>query len=112
MENINYTWFIDQMFAIKNLDGHENFVSSVFWRCVGASGEAYATQIGQTELPTLIGESFTPYEQLTQDQVLSWCWANGLDRASIEDSISVEIEDKLLPKIVALPNPWADLPET
>ena len=106
MIDVSYEWFIDQMLAIKNLDGHENFVSSVLWRCVGSSDEVSVTQTCQTELPILVGESFTPYENLTQDQVLSWCFANGLDRAFVEAAVAEEIKDKLFPAIVALPNPW------
>jgi hypothetical protein len=106
MIDVSYEWFVDQMFAIKNFDDHENFVFSVLWRCVGSSNEIAATQIGQTELPIFIGEIFTPYEQLTKEQVLSWCFANGIERASVEFEVAEEIKDKLFPKIVALPNPW------
>ena len=35
---------------------------------------------------------FTPYDQLTQDQVLGWCWANGVDQSAIEASLAAKIE--------------------
>ena len=40
---------------------------------------------------------FTPYDQLTQDQVLGWCWANGVDKDAIEASLAANINDQKNP---------------
>ena len=35
---------------------------------------------------------FTPYDNLTESQVLGWCWANGVDQDAIEASLAAKIE--------------------
>ena len=35
---------------------------------------------------------FTPYDDLTESQVLGWCWANGVDQDAIEASPAAKIE--------------------
>jgi len=40
---------------------------------------------------------FTPYDQLTQDQVLGWCWENGVDKDAIEASLAANINDQKNP---------------
>ena len=35
---------------------------------------------------------FTPYDDLTESQVLGWCWANGVDQDAIEASLAAKIE--------------------
>jgi hypothetical protein len=43
---------------------------------------------------------------LTQDQVLSWCFANGVDKTSIEANVTQQINDQINPPIIAPPLPW------
>ena len=35
---------------------------------------------------------FTPYDDLTESQVLGWCWDNGVDQDAIEASLAAKIE--------------------
>jgi len=35
---------------------------------------------------------FTPYDDLTETQVLGWCWSNGVDQDGIEASLAAKIE--------------------
>ena len=37
-------------------------------------------------------DDFTPYDDLTESQVLGWCWANGVDQDAIEASLTAKIE--------------------
>jgi hypothetical protein len=53
------------------------------------------------------GTSFVPYADLTQDQVLGWCWANGVDKAATEAAVAQNIENQINPPIVTPPLPWA-----
>jgi hypothetical protein len=106
MIDVSYEWFVDQMLVKKVAAEHKNVVCLIIWRCVGTQGETTGTQFGEVELANFGGGEFTPYEHLTQDQVLSWCFASGLDRAFVEAAVAEEIKDKLFPEIVALPNPW------
>jgi hypothetical protein len=50
--------------------------------------------------------TFIPYDQLTQDQVLGWCWANGVDKDATEASIQSQIDGQINPTVIQPPLPW------
>jgi hypothetical protein len=49
---------------------------------------------------------FTPYNQLTKDQVLGWIWANGVDKDATEAAVEGQIENQKNPPIVSPKLPW------
>jgi hypothetical protein len=53
------------------------------------------------------GTSFTPYANLTQDQVLGWIWASGVDKDATEAAVEQQIQNQINPPIVTPPLPWA-----
>jgi hypothetical protein len=67
------------------------------------SGQVYST----TSFAVVQGEAFTPYADLTQDQVLGWVWANGVDKDATEAAVQQQIDNQINPPIVAPPLPWA-----
>jgi hypothetical protein len=69
----------------------------------GYSASVYAT----CSLPSPDPESFTPYASLTQEQVLGWIWANGVDKDATEAAVAQQIENQKNPPIVAPALPWA-----
>ena len=40
---------------------------------------------------------FTPYDDLTETQVLGWCWADGVDKDATEASLADNINDQKNP---------------
>jgi hypothetical protein len=40
---------------------------------------------------------FTPYADLTESQVLGWCWADGVDQSAIEAALTANINDQKNP---------------
>ncbi len=52
------------------------------------------------------GEAFTPYADLTQEQVLGWIWANGVDKDATEAAVEQQIENQKNPPIVSPKLPW------
>jgi len=107
------TWTIEQNW-VKPVEGSKtDVVVTSTYRCkasetvgTGDSAKTYiATVDGACSFapPT---ENFTPYDQLTQDQVLGWCYANGVDQAAIEANVSLQIENQINPPIIAPPLPW------
>ena len=40
---------------------------------------------------------FTPYDDLTEDQVLGWCWNDGVDKDATEASLAANINDQKNP---------------
>ena len=40
---------------------------------------------------------YTPYSEVTEVEVLGWCWANGVDQEAIEASLQADIDLQITP---------------
>jgi hypothetical protein len=93
------------MDCVPSEDGHSDVVKIVHWRCSGAedtfSGSVYST----CALPAPEG-AFIPYPDLTENEVLGWIWANGVDKTATEASVQTQIDNAKNPPIVTPPLPW------
>jgi hypothetical protein len=98
-------WLIERL-LVKPTEGSDtNVVITADWRCNGIQDQYSGTCYGSCSFAPPSGE-FTPYEDLTQEQVLGWCYANGVDQAAIEANVSLQIENQINPPVVTLPLPW------
>jgi hypothetical protein len=79
------TWKIVQLDR-KTADG---FVTTAHWDVTLTDGEYSARAYGACGFD---GELTTPYENLTEAQVLEWVWANVLIRRLTEASLAAQIE--------------------
>ena len=103
------TWLIERL-LVKPTEGTlTDVVITADWRCNGSQESFSGTCYGSCSFAPPTG-SFTPYPDLTQDQVLSWCFANGVDQAAIEANVSLQIENQINPPVVVLPLPWVPVP--
>mgnify|MGYP003336381953 FL=1 len=89
-------------------DGQENVVFFVQWRCIGVDGNYGGSAHGLQGISIDFGTPFTPYADLTQDQVIGWVKsAMGDERvAQIEASVNAQIEAQKNPPAVIAPLPW------
>ena len=106
-------WLIERLLTKPVEGSNTDVVITADWRCNGTettgSGDTEKTYSG-----TCYGScsfapptgSFTPYEYLTQDQILSWCYANGVDKSAIEANVLFQIANQINPPVVSLPLPW------
>lgn len=106
------TWVIDWMNTTPTTSTPPEVVLTAGWRCNGAEtaiGVDYATTLyGTCSFPLPAeGGVFTPYADLTQDQVLGWCWANGVDKTATEAAAQVNIDNQINPPVIQPPLPWA-----
>ena len=105
------TWVIEWMNAYPEFDGQPDVVVSAGWRCNGVQVEGDTTYTGSVYSSASFtldpGQPFTPYADLTQDQVLGWVWASGVDKASAEAAVQQQIDNQINPPIVQPPLPWA-----
>ena len=63
------------------------------WRATDVDGDYSASSYGTCGFTYDASASdFTPYDNLTESQVLGWCWANGVDQNAIEASLAAKIE--------------------
>jgi hypothetical protein len=102
------TWIIEWMTtSTVEINGHTEVVLTAGWRCNGVDGTYSATVYGTCSFPQPAeGGLFTPYAQLTQDQVLGWCWNNGVDKTSAETAVQSQINNQINPPVIQLPLPW------
>jgi len=99
-------WIIERL-LVKPTEGSEtNVVITADWRCNGTQDQYSGTCYGSCSFQPPSGE-FTPYPDLTQSQVLGWCYTNGVDQAAIEANVTQQINDQINPPVVSPPLPWA-----
>jgi hypothetical protein len=103
---ITLSWIIERL-LVKPIEGpNTDVVITADWRCNGTQDNYSGTCYGSTSFAPPSGSGFTPYEDLTQDQVLNWCFANGVDQKAIEANVTAQIENQINPPIIAPPLPW------
>jgi len=103
---MNISWIIERLLT-KPVEGTlTDVVITADWRCNGSQDSYSGTCYGSCSFAPP-SDSFTPYPDLTQDQVLGWCFANGVDQAAIEANVSLQIQNQINPPVVVLPLPWA-----
>ena len=101
------TWTISQLDCVPQTPEGSNFVVTAHWQCNGVDG-TYNGQVYSTCSFTVEQEpNFIPYDQLTQDTVLGWCWANGVDKTATEAAVLTQINNQENPPITTPPLPWA-----
>jgi hypothetical protein len=98
-------WIIERLLVKPTEGTNIDVVITADWRCNGTQNQYSGTCYGSTSFSPPSG-SFTPYPDLTQAQVLGWCYSNGVDQAAIEANVSKQIADQINPPVVCLPNPW------
>jgi hypothetical protein len=102
---ITLSWIIERLLVKPTEGTHTDVVITADWRCNGTQDQYSGTCYGSASFAPP-SENFTPYEDLTQEQVLDWCFANGVDKTSIEANVSLQIENQINPPIIAPPLPW------
>lgn len=100
-------WIIEWMQTTPTAASPSEAVLQVGWRCTGTQDAYTATVYSTCTLPAADPESFTPYADLTQDQVLGWCWANGVDKDATEAAVAQQLENQKNPPVIQPPLPWA-----
>jgi hypothetical protein len=98
-------WLIERLLT-KPVEGTlTDVVITADWRCNGSQESFFGTCYGSCSFAPPTG-SFTPYDQLTETQVLDWCFANGVDKSAIEANVSLQIANQINPPVVVLSLPW------
>jgi len=73
------------------------FVTTAHWTCTATDGDFSANAYGSVGFS---GDLVTPYENLTQEQVLGWVWEQ-IDKAEIEANLTKQIQAQKNPVSVA-----------
>jgi hypothetical protein len=109
--DIQYQWNILSMSCKPSLDGQQNVVIMALWQCVGVAqnglDQVSSAMGGNTQFTYTQGSPFTPYDQLTQQQVLGWVWQQ-VSQTDIEAEIADKIAVQINPPVVTPPLPWSN----
>jgi hypothetical protein len=107
------TWIIQWMQTTTTSATPPEAVITVGWACNGEqvdNGKTYSASVYSTcTLPPADPASFIPYQDLTQQEVLNWIWANGVDKDSAEAAVAQQIQNQIDPPIVTPPLPWSQV---
>jgi hypothetical protein len=98
-------WLIERLLTKPVEGSNTDVVITADWRCNGSQESYSGTCYGSCSFAPPTG-SFTPYDQLTEAQVLDWCYANGVDKSAIEANVTAQIQNQINPPVVSLPLPW------
>jgi len=93
------TWNISQL----DRQTSDGFVFCAHWQCNATDGDYSASVISTCSWSD--GAATIPYASLTQETVLGWIWANGVDKDAVEASLAAQIAEQKAPKI-ARGLPW------
>ncbi len=97
---IAYNWVITQ----TNYEVSNGFITTAHWTCTAVDGEysasAYSTCSWADGTPSV------PYADVTEAEVLQWCWTSGVDKDATEASLAANIELQKNP-VTATGVPWA-----
>ena len=98
------TWSITAM-NCSTTEQNPDTVIVCHWTCSGTDGTYNASIYSTCSVPSPTG-SFTPYADLTQEQVLGWCYANGVDKSATEAAVEAQLQAQINPPVVTPPLPW------
>ena len=103
-------WTVSAMDCKVSEDNLSDVVFNVHWRCSATEvdgDKTYSASVYSTCSVLGPGTPFTPYASLTQEQVLGWIWANGVDKDATEAAVAQQIYLQKNPVTITPPLPWA-----
>ena len=102
-----FNWTVTAMDCYPQAEGHTDVVFQVGWRCNGTDGTFNGTVYSTQSVTYKAGAPYTPYDDLTEDQVLDWIWEAGVDKAATEAAVAQQIANQVNPPVVTPPLPWS-----
>jgi len=101
-----YTWGVGVMEVAPSEDGLTDVVKMIHWTYAATDGEYSASCYGSLGVGAPEPEAFTPYADLTQEQVTEWL-ESGLNGEQLRAGMDRQIADLKNPPIIKPPLPWA-----
>lgn len=113
-----YKWKIDSIKVRPSFDGLSNMVCSCRWEATAISDDETPLVATEFDFVTfgapLDSSEFVPFEQLTEETMLQWCWApednitkiNTVKKEVVEARLDAAIEKLRVPKEVEITPPW------
>jgi hypothetical protein len=96
---IAYNWTI----STTNYEVSNGFIQTAHWQCNAVDGD-YTASIYST-CSWADGSPTIPYSDVTEAEVLQWCWDSGVDKDATEAALAQNIELQKNP-VTATGTPW------
>ena len=102
-----FTTTIDSMYTLPQVEGQTDVVVNALWTVTGVDGTYTAEIGGNTQFTLEQGAAFTPYDQLTESQVISWIPESQI--SSAQSCVQGQIDSLITPPVSpsSQPLPWA-----
>ena len=98
-------WVVEQL-DVKPQEGDLTDVVIVcHWRCNGEQ-DGQVTSVYSTCSFSQPGDPFVPYPDLTEQLVLDWCWAAGVDKDATEAAVQTQLDNLINPPVISPELPW------
>lgn len=111
---IAYNWVVEQL-EVTNEDNLQQVVIIAHYRYQGnevVDGKNYFAEVyGTVNLAPPNPEDFTPYNELTKDQVEGWLAAS-LPVEAMQSNIATQIQNQVAPTVTTPPLPWQTAPSS
>jgi hypothetical protein len=109
--DLTYNWNFNPLECYPTESGQTDVVFNVHWQLYASTGSYSASSYGVQSVGPLGSGSFTPFEELTKEQVYGWVTSsmNAYNTGSVDNmyaSLERQIENQINPPVVSLPAPW------
>jgi hypothetical protein len=104
-----YSWVISQLECYPEHEGKPDVVFTIHWRRQATDGTHTADVYGSQGVTLDPAAPFTPFADLTKEQVEGWLEdAMGAERvAELDANLDKQISDQIDPPVVTPPLPWS-----
>jgi hypothetical protein len=103
---ITYKWIFSAFDCRVDEDGMQDVVTTVHWRYNGTNEDGISAEIyGAQAVGTPTPDAFTPYPELSENQVIAWMEST-LDVSAMQLNLAAQIELIIHPVYVTLPPPF------
>jgi len=101
-----FVWTINSLSTLPMIDGQTDVVVTAMYT-VTATDASIVTNLTNMQMFTYTGSSFTPFDQLTQEQVIGWIQADltSVGVNNIELCLQGKINTILTPPVIPQPQP-------
>jgi len=82
----------------------DGFITTAHWTANAVDGEYTAGSYGTCGFE--VATPSIPYASVTMQEVLDWCWANGVDKDAVEANLAAQIA-LLKNPVTAAGTPWS-----
>lgn len=94
------SWKITQCDSLTS----DGFITTAHWTASAVDGEFFASIYSTCSWAP--GNPSIPYAQVTEQEVLTWCWASGVDKDATEAALAENIALQKNP-VIQTGVPWA-----